>query len=140
MMIIEEQEAIFRAIRQAGVIAVVGISEDRNRPSYMIAQRLMAYNRFRLYLVNPVHAGKKILGQEVLGSLLNVKEHIDIVDVFRRPDAIEPIFEDALRCQAGLVWLQPGTEDLKVIERYSDRIDIVFNACLGVMAAGAMVH
>lgn len=137
-MIIEDQEAIFQAVRQAGVIAVVGISENQDRPSYMIAKRLMAYNRFRLYLINPIYAGKKILGQEVLGSLLNVPEHIDIVNVFRRPDATKPIFEDALSCKAGLVWLQPGTEDLKVIEKYRDRIDIVFNACLGVMTAGAL--
>lgn len=137
-MIIEQQDDIFRAVRQARVIAVVGISEDQERPSYMIAQRIIDYNRFKIYLVNPVHAGKKILGHEVIGSLLDVSEPIDIVDVFRRPDAIEPILEDAVRCDARLVWLQPGTENLEVIEKYQDKIDIVFNACLGVMAAGAL--
>lgn len=138
-MVIEEQNAIFQIIRQAKVIAVVGISKDQERPSYLIAQRLMSYNRFKIYLVNPVYAGQEILGQRVLSSLLNVPEPIDIVDVFRRPDAIEPIFEDALKCKVRLFWLQPGTENLSVIEKYRDQIDIVFNACLGVMAAGSGV-
>jgi len=134
-MIIEDQEAILLAIRQSTVIAVVGVSADEERPSYLIAQGLMAYHRFRIYLVNPVYAGKEILGHTVLASLKDVPEHMDIVDVFRRSDAIEPILQEALECQAGLVWLQPGTEDLQVISRYAERINIVFNACLGVMAA-----
>lgn len=137
-MIIEQQDAISQAVRQAKVIALVGISTDQDRPSYMIAQRLIAYNRFKIYLVNPVYAGQEILGQKVVGSLLDVPEPIDIVDVFRRPDAIEPIFADAVKCGARLVWLQPGTENLSVIEKYREQIDIVFNACLGVMTAGAI--
>lgn len=137
-MIIEQQDAIFQAIRQAKVIAVVGISENPDRPSYMIAQRLMAYNRFKIYLVNPVYFGKKILGQDVVADLSAIPEPIDIVDVFRKADAIEPIIEDAIKCGCRLVWLQPGTENMDVIKRYQDKIDIVFNACLGVMAAGAL--
>ncbi len=137
-MIIEEQNAIFQVIRQANVIAVMGISDNQERPSYLIAQRIMSYKRFKIYLVNPVYAGQEILGQKVLGSLLDVPEPIDIVNVFRRPDAIEPIFADAVQCGARLVWLQPGTENLGVIERYSAQIDIIFNACLGVMTAGAI--
>jgi predicted CoA-binding protein len=58
---------------------------------------------------------------------------VDIVDVFRRPDALEEIVLEALKIGAKYIWLQPGTENEEVIEKYKDRIDFIKTACLGVV-------
>ena len=87
----------------------------------------------KVYFVNPVYAGQKILGIEVLPSLGDVPEPIDIVDVFRRPDALEEIVQEALKVGAKYIWLQPGTENEEVIEKYKDKINFIKTSCLGVV-------
>ncbi|HHF56429.1 MAG TPA: CoA-binding protein, partial [Thermoplasmatales archaeon] len=61
-------------------------------------------------------------------------EKIDIVDVFRNPKFIEEIIKEAIEIKAGVVWLQPGSENMEVIEKYKDKIDIIYNSCLGVVS------
>ena len=115
-------------------VAVVGISPDPERPSYYVSERLINKGMHRVYFVNPKYAGQEILGIKVLSSLGEVPEPIDIVDVFRNPAHIESIFEEALKVGAKCVWLQPGCENMDVIEKYKDKIKIVWNACIGVEA------
>ncbi|UKL13212.1 CoA-binding protein [Dissulfurimicrobium hydrothermale] len=137
MTIIQDRDKILQLIKTARTIAVVGISPDTQRASYLVTQRVIGQGIFKVYLVNPVHAGAEILGRKVLAFLKDVPEPIDIVDVFRRPDATAPIFEDAIKTGAKIIWLQPGTENDEIISRYQDRIMIVKDACLGVMTGQA---
>ena len=140
MTVIQERSEILRVVRDAKVVAVVGISTDIQKASHSVTGHIVEQDRFRVYLVNPVHVGKEVLGRKVLSSLKEVPEPIDIVDVFRRPDAIEPIFKDALDAGARLIWLQPGTENQDIIDRYQDRIMVVKDACLGVMTGAAFAR
>ncbi|MEN3027881.1 MAG: CoA-binding protein [Aquificaceae bacterium] len=121
-------------LRSAKVIAVVGISPDPERPSYYVSERVLSKGIHKIYFINPRYAGQDILGVTVLSSLSEVPEPVDIVNVFRNPAHVEPIVEEALQKGAGCVWLQPGCENPEVIQKYKDKIRIVWNACIGVEA------
>ncbi|MGQ9500416.1 MAG: CoA-binding protein [Dissulfurimicrobium sp.] len=140
MTVIEAQDEILQITKTAKTIAIVGISPNGQRASYLVTQRIIGQGMFKVYLVNPVYAGAKILGLTVLNSLKDIHEPIDIVDVFRRPDATAPIFEDAIEIRAKVVWLQPGTENEEIISCYQDRIMVIKNACLGVMTGQAFAN
>lgn len=70
---------------------------------------------FKIYLINPQHQGEEILGEAVLGSIKDVPEKIDILDVFRRPEAVYDLAEEAREVGFETFWLQPGTENQEVI-------------------------
>ncbi len=125
------REEIRDVVRTAEVVAIVGISKNEERASYHIADRVRRQG-YTMYYVNPKYAGEHIFGEQILPSLQDVPEHVDIVDVFRNPKHVEPIVEEAVAIDADVVWLQPGAENMDVIAAYEDGIDIVFNACLGV--------
>ena len=133
MAVIEDLDTIREILKSAKTIAVVGISPKKERASYYVSEWVLERGLHKVYFVNPVYAGQKILGIEVLPSLSDVPEPIDIVDVFRRPDALEEIVKEALKVGAKYIWLQPGTENEEVIEKYKDRIDFIKTACLGVV-------
>jgi len=131
-MLITEPEKILEVAKQAKNVAVVGISKNKERASYEIAEQIM--NRYNLFLVNPKYAGEKILGKNVLSSMKEIKESIDIVDVFRNPNFVEEIVKEAIEVNARVIWFQPGSENMEVIEKYKERIDIIYNSCLGVVS------
>jgi len=128
---VTEQHEVLDVARNAQVVAIVGISKNEERASYHIADRVRQQG-YTMYYVNPKYAGEDIFGEEILPSLQDVPEHVDIVDVFRNPKHVEPIVEAAVAIDADAVWLQPGAENMDVIAAYEDDIDIVYNACLGV--------
>jgi len=94
---------------------VVGISPDEDKPSHFVSKTVKRYG-FKIYLINPQHQGEEILGEKVFGSLREVPEKIDILDVFRRPEAVAGLAEEAREKGFGTFWLQPGTENEEVIE------------------------
>lgn len=131
-MLITQPDEIIEIARKAKNVAIVGISKNKERASYQIAEQLT--NKYNLFLVNPKYANEKILGKKVFSSLKEIKEKIDIVDVFRNPKFIEEIIKEAIEVEASVVWLQPGAENIEIIEKYKDKIDIIYNSCLGVVS------
>ena len=128
------REEALEKLRNAKVVAVVGISPKPERPSYYTTEKLLRKGRHRVYFVNPRYAGEEIMGIKVLSSLREIPEKVDIVNVYRNPAHIEPIVQEALEIGAKVVWLQPGAENLEVVEKYRDRIEFVYNACIGIEA------
>ncbi|MEA2054051.1 MAG: CoA-binding protein [Candidatus Thermoplasmatota archaeon] len=128
---ITDPDKILEIAKNARVIAVVGISPKKERASYYISERVRKKGH-KMYYINPVYEGQEILDEKVLSSLKDVPEKIDIVDVFRNPKYASPIMDEAISVNAGVVWLQPGAESEGVISAYEDKIDIIYNACLGV--------
>ena len=88
-------------------IAIVGVSADPVRPSHIVAKYLSAKG-YRIFAVNPGLAGKAIFGEQAVASLNELAWRIDMVDVFRRPDQVPPIADDAIRIGAKVLWLQLG--------------------------------
>ncbi len=99
------QEEIFDLLRNAKRIAVVGMSSKPERASYGVS-KLLIERGYEVIPVNPTES--EILGQKSYGSLGEIEGKIDIVDVFRRSDATDPIIDEAIEIGAGAIWLQEG--------------------------------
>ena len=113
----------------ARTIAVVGASPRRERPSHGV----MAYLQRRGYRtipVNPNAAGGMINGEKVYASLAEVPEPIDMVDVFRRPEAAGGVVDEAIAVGAKIVWMQLGVRDDDAATRAEARgLKVVMNRC-----------
>jgi predicted CoA-binding protein len=110
-------------------IAVVGASPRPERPSH----RVMAYlqrHGYRTIPVNPNAAGDAINGENVYARLADVPEPIDMVDIFRRPDAAGGVVDEAIAADAKVVWMQLGVRDDDAANRAEARgLKVVMNRC-----------
>ena len=99
-------------------IALVGVADSPVRASNIVARYLVGKG-YRVYTINPNIAGKEIAGQNVLARLADAPEPIDMVDIFRRPDAIAGVVDEALALvpKPKVIWLQLGLRDDAVAER-----------------------
>ncbi len=90
------------------VVAVVGLSNDPDRPSYRVAQYLQEHG-FRIVPVNP--GCQEILGEKCYAGLREIPFPVEIVDIFRKVEAIPAIVDDAIAVGAKVVWMQQGLEN-----------------------------
>ncbi len=112
-------------------VAVVGVSMNPVRPSYYVA-RYLSLKGYSVIPVNPGHAGKDLFGQTVRGSLAEISEPVDMVDIFRRSEAVPPIVDEALDVFPDLrtVWMQIGVEHAEAAAKAQARgVDVVMNRC-----------
>ena len=112
-------------------VAVVGVSMNPVRPSYYVA-RYLALKGYTVIPVNPGHAGKMLFGQTVRATLQDIEGGVDMVDIFRRSEAVPPIVEEALQVFPGLqtVWMQIGVENADAAEMAEGRgVTVVQNRC-----------
>ena len=93
-------------------IAMVGVSNDPSKASTIVMKYMQKYG-YKVYPVNPRAEGQKILGQEVFAKISDIKDQIDIVDVFRRSIEVYAIAEDTIKIGAKVLWLQLGIRDEK---------------------------
>lgn len=98
-------QEIDEILKTARTIAVVGLSPNPDRPSNEVASYLKGAG-FRIIPVNP--GQKEILGERCYASVAEIPEPVDVVDVFRAPEAVPPVVDDAVRAKAKAVWLQVG--------------------------------
>ncbi len=113
------------------VVAVVGVSMNPVRPSYYVA-RYLGLRGYTVIPVNPGHAGEVLFGQEVRASLREVDAPVDMVDIFRRSEAVGPIVEEALEVLPGLrtIWMQIGVEHAEAAAQAEARgVDVIQNRC-----------
>lgn len=107
-------EKMAQIVRSARTIAVVGLSDKPDRPSNEIARYLQKAG-YRIIPVNPRLT--EALGERVYPSLREIAEHVDVVLIFRRPEAVPPVVEDAIAKGAPVVWMQPGAENIDAASR-----------------------
>ena len=100
-------------LKTTRVVAVVGVSPNPIRPSYYVA-RYLGLKGFTVIPVNPGHAGGEILGQRVYADLASIPKdaRVDMVDIFRRSDAVPEIVDQAMAELSDLktIWMQIGVE------------------------------
>ena len=96
-------------------IAMVGVSKDPKKPSTIVMKYMQEYG-FKVIPVNPRAKGEKILGEEVFEKITDIKEKVEIVDVFRPSKEVYAIAEDAVKIGAKVLWLQLGIRDEKAKE------------------------
>ncbi|HLW97910.1 MAG TPA: CoA-binding protein [Candidatus Acidoferrales bacterium] len=107
---VPSDEAIRDLFNSARVIAVVGLSSKRNRPSFGVA-RYMQSEGYRIIPVNPNET--EVHGEKAYASLEAIPKEIriDIVDIFRRSEEVREVVEAAIRIGARAVWMQEGVLD-----------------------------
>lgn len=107
---------IAEILKQTRTIAVVGLSADRSRPSYSVTQYMQSHG-YRIIPVNPKYSA--ILGEPSYAKLTEIPPSItvDIVNIFRRPDAVLPIVEDAIQIGAKGIWMQEGVVNVIAAEK-----------------------
>jgi predicted CoA-binding protein len=111
-------------------IAIVGLSPKEDRPSNMVARYLMDVG-YTIYPVNP--GQKEILGEICYPDLLSIPHKVDVVNIFRRPEDVPPIVEDAVAIGAQAVWMQQGiSSDSGADLARSNGIFVVMDRCIKV--------
>lgn len=99
---VEKLRTLFAEMKN---IAVVGLSPKENRPSHQVARYLQEAG----YTIIPVNPGQEeILGRKCYPDLCSVEGPVDVVDIFRRADQVEPLVRDAVAIGARVVWMQQG--------------------------------
>lgn len=113
-------------------IAVVGASPEPWRASFGIS-RYLRDQGYRMVPVNPNHRGETLHGEPVLGSLPEIGEPVDLVNVFRRSDAVGAVVDDAIATGAGAIWTQLGVWDPDAAARAEAAgLTVVMDRCISV--------
>ena len=115
-------------LTQAKTIAVVGLSPNRERESHGIALYLKEQG-YRIIPVNP--KAEEILGEKSYPSLRAIGERVDVVQVFRKSEAVPSIVEDAVAIGAKVIWMQVGIVHEAAAERARQAgLQVVMNTCM----------
>jgi hypothetical protein len=121
-------DQIYEMLQRAKTIAVVGLSDNPLRPSHGVAAYLQSQG-YRIIPVNPEIKGS--LGEKAYPSLLEVPEKIDIVDIFRRPEFVEDVVDQAIQLKVPAVWMQEEIVHEKAAQKArAAGIFVVMDRCI----------
>ncbi len=128
MATLAQRDPIAEILKHARNIAVVGLSNSPLRPSHGVA----AYMQTQGYHIIPVNPQiEEALGEQAYPSLMKVPEKIDIVDIFRRSDAVAEIVDQAIALKVPAIWMQEGVIDEKAAEKArAAGIFVVMDRCI----------
>lgn len=123
-----DEATIIRHLLNARRIAVVGLTDDPDRPSHYVSEYMQARGK-EIIPINPKH--DRVLGQKCYASLKDVPGPVDLVNVFRRPLACAEVVRDAIAIGAKGIWLQSGitNADAKKLAQNAG-IPYIENRCL----------
>ena len=128
-MPLTDDEDIRALLQEARTIALIGASDRPDRPSYGVMKRLQDHG-YRVIPVNPQITGEHVHGEFVFRELGQLGDPIDIVDIFRRSDAVGPIVDEAIAVGAKAVWMQLGVVNEEAAARAEAAgLKVVMNRC-----------
>ncbi len=115
-------------LKHARTIAVVGLSNSPLRPSHGVSAYMQTHG-YRIIPVNPQIHGS--LGERAYPSLLDVKEKIDIVNIFRRPAYVEEVVDQAIQMKVPVIWMQEGVVHEKAAQKARQAgIFVIMDTCI----------
>ena len=118
-------------LRRSKSIAIVGASDNPARASFFVATYLLSSTDYDVWFVNP--RVESILGHPVYPSLSDLPGAPDIVDVFRRPDDVPEVLDEALSVDAKALWLQLGiTQEESAQRAHAAGLDAVMDRCVKI--------
>jgi uncharacterized protein len=124
----ESVDPISQLFKSSRTIAVVGLSSKAHRPSQGVAAYLQSLG-YRIIPVNPNET--EVLGEKAYARLEDIREPVDVVDIFRRPEFVPPIVESAIRIGARAVWMQEGVVHPEAAEQARRAgLVVVMDACM----------
>ena len=128
-----QTDAELKAIlKRTKVVAVVGVSPNPVRPSYYVA-RYLKLKGYTVIPVNPGHAGTELFGARVAACLSEIDAPVDMVDIFRRSEAVPPLVDEALEAfpdTLKTIWMQIGVEHEEAAAKArAAGVDVVMNRC-----------
>jgi predicted CoA-binding protein len=122
------REQIIDLLRQCQRIAVVGLSPKSNRPSHNVAKALQEFG----YSIVPVRpAVESVLGEKAYPDLYAVPGRIDLVDVFRAPEYVDPVVDACIELQIPALWLQDGViNEAAALRAQAHGLTVVMDRCI----------
>ena len=132
MSILSETKDIKRVLNESKTVAVLGAHTNESKAAYYVPRYLDA-NGYDVQPVNPVFAGQTLFGKNVAENLQALDTQIDVVDVFRRSEALDEHVEDilAMNPKPKVVWFQLGIKNDVVAKTLSDAgIDVIQDRCM----------
>lgn len=124
------KEEMKQELQNAKTIAIVGLSSKPDRPSYGVAKYLQDAG-YKIYPVNPVET--EVLGEKSYPDLKSLPVIPDIVDVFRKSDAVMPVVDETLEIGAKFIWFQLGVVNLEALEKCKNEgLKAVFDKCIKI--------
>ena len=112
----------------AKTIASVGLSSNQEKESYWIVSYLKEQG-YRIIPVNPT--ATEILGEKVYPSLSAIPHKVDVVQVFRKPEDVPPVVDEAIKIGAKVVWMQEGIRHETAAQKARDAgLQVVMDACM----------
>lgn len=132
MVAVQNDDEMREILTRYRRVAVVGLSDDPDRPSHSVASYLQEHG-YEIYPVNPSLAGQTVLGREVYSSLAELPEPPEIVDVFRRSEYVSAVVDAAITAGAKVLWTQLGVRDDAAAERAGAAgLQVVQNRCTAI--------
>ena len=120
-----------RILREVKSFACVGVSPNPVRPSHYVA-RYLKLKGYRVVPVNPVQAGKELFGETVVRDLSEIEGGVDVIDIFRRPDAVPDIVDAALTMEPRpkVIWMQIGVSHAEAAAKAeAEGLTVIQNRC-----------
>jgi predicted CoA-binding protein len=123
-------EEITAILKNHKTVAIVGLSPKPERDSYKVGKYLKEHG----YSIVPVNPGQKeILGERCYPNLKAIPFAVDIVDIFRKPEAVPPIVDDAVEIGAKVVWMQLGIAHNQAAEKAREAgLGVVMSKCMKI--------
>lgn len=127
---IDDIAGLRRILQQTRSIAVVGLSANWHRPSYFAA-KYMQDRGYTVIPVNPMY--DEVLGRKCYPALREIPEPVDMVDVFRKPEDVMPVVEDAIAIGARSIWFQLGVINEAAARRAEEAgLEVVMDRCVKI--------
>ncbi len=127
-MTIENDAELRNILKSARTVASVGVSSNPQKPSYGIFEYL-AEAGYRMIPVNPTTP--EVMGRISYPDLESIPEKIDVVQVFRKPEDVPPVVEQAIKAGAKVVWMQEGIVNVQAAKRAEEAgLKVVMDRCM----------
>jgi len=124
-------EEIAELLRTSKTVAIVGASDNPERPVYGVSEWLLDNSHFDIYFVNP--RLQNLFGHQVYPSIADIPAWVDIVDVFRNVADVPTVLDESIAVKAKSMWLQLGLrDDVSANRAVKNRLQVVQNRCLKI--------
>jgi predicted CoA-binding protein len=132
MHLIDDDTGLTRVLREAKTVAVLGAKPEPHEPAHYVPAYLQSRG-YRIVPVNPIFAGETMFGETVLGTLADLAEPVDVIEVFRRPEYLPGHAREilALPWRPRAVWFQLGIRhDGAASQLARAGIDVIQDRCM----------